>query len=250
MYGGVFLNFVFDLDGTLCFDGQTIAPAIQNALHKLSAQENEIIFASARPIRDMISLIPSEFKRGKLVGGNGCFTYDDGDITTTYLEPDLIASLKAIILKHNLTYLADGEWDFSFTGSQEHQIYKNIDQTTAKNIAFNELEKVCKLVLFNPTTAVLDELAGLPILVTAYKNENAIDVSPLGINKVAGLRQLNITEFIAFGNDSNDQCLFDNAIQSICIGEHTVKKHASFSIDKSSVPATILDFVNTTTLKR
>lgn len=46
-------------------------------------------------------------------------------------------------------------------------------------------------------------------------------------------------EFIAFGNDSNDQCLFENALYSVCVGEHEVEQYASISVEKEKVAAMI-----------
>lgn len=238
------MNFVFDIDGTLCFDGKTIDATIVDALDTLAKLGNEIIFASARPIRDLVPILPSHLKGGKLIGGNGCFISENHRITTSHFTPALVNTFYEIIEKHQLTYLADGEWDYAYTGSTEHPIYRNINKETAKNLAFTEMEKICKLVLFNPTDEVLQDLAGYPIEITHYKSENAIDISPMGINKVHGLRKLQIDEFIAFGNDSNDRCMFENAVYSVCIGENEVKEYASLNISKEEVAETILSFKN------
>ena len=77
-------------------------------------------------------------------------------------------------------------------------------------------------------------------MITTYKKENAIDISPLGVNKVVGLEKLNIHEFIAFGNDSNDQCLFEKAAYGVCVGDNDVQQYASKKISKEDVAETIL----------
>ncbi|MDU7269678.1 MAG: HAD hydrolase family protein, partial [Staphylococcus lugdunensis] len=46
------MNFVFDIDGTLCFDGQHIDNRIISRLKQLQSYGHQVIFASARPIRD------------------------------------------------------------------------------------------------------------------------------------------------------------------------------------------------------
>ncbi len=234
------MNFVFDIDGTLCFDGKTIDISIIEALNELSKCGHEIIFASARPIRDLVPILPTHFKKGKLVGGNGCFVSEMEKITTNYFSPDLIKVLHDIIERYKLTYLADGEWDYSYTGSTNHPIYKNINHSCAKNQLFTELQKICKLVLFHPSEAVLEELKSLPVSITHYKNENAIDISPIGVNKVYGLERLEINDFIAFGNDSNDQCMFEKASYSVCVGDSEVHKYASVKIKKEEVSKTII----------
>ncbi|GEL06135.1 HAD hydrolase family protein [Rummeliibacillus stabekisii] len=238
------MNFVFDIDGTLCFDGKLIESSIIDALAKLFHAGHEIIFASARPIRDLVPVIPAQFRKGKLVGGNGCFTSENGFVSANVFSPNFLVQLHNIIQTHQLTYLADGEWDYAYTGSLGHPIYKNIDQSSARNLTITELKKICKLVLFDPTQQVTTLLEQLPVSITAYKNENAIDISPLGINKVAGLERLNVHDFIAFGNDNNDQCLFEKAVYSVCVGDNEVHQYASKQIPKEDVAETILQLIN------
>ena len=238
------MNFVFDIDGTICFDGKTIDASIVEALHELSAHGHEVIFASARPIRDLVPILPSPFNKGKLVGGNGCFVSVNEEITANFFPPALKEQLHTIIENHQLTYLADGEWDYAFTGSMDHPIYKNINHSQAKNYSIMELQEICKLVLFKPTSAAIHLLQQLPVSITYYKKEDAIDISPLGINKVSGLKKLYIEDFIAFGNDSNDQCLFEKARYSICVGDNDVHQYASKQILKNDVAKTILQLNN------
>lgn len=238
------MNFVFDIDGTLCFDGKTIDHTIIDALTTLREEGHHVIFASARPIRDLLPLLPATFRMYPLVGGNGCFTSQNGFITTTTFSADVLNALQNIIDTHQLTYLADDKWDYAYTGDVAHLIYKNIDKRSAKNVAISQLQHVCKLVLFQPSQQVLAALAPLPVSMTTYKNEQAIDISPLGINKVAGLKLLNIDNFIAFGNDSNDQCLFEHATYSVCVGDNDVQHYASVKIKKEEVVERILQLTS------
>ncbi|PEZ49563.1 hydrolase [Bacillus cereus] len=231
------MNFVFDLDGTLCFDGKSIDPEIIEALQKLKVEGHQVIFASARPIRDLVPVIPKSFHEGLLVGGNGTFTYNYGQIQVTHFEQQILDKLNAFIHQHQLKYLADGQWDYAFTGDIAHPIYRNIDKNNSKNIPLEQLFPVCKLVIFQPNEEVLEALEVFPV--THYKTEHAIDISPLGINKVNGLHRLNIQEFIAFGNDSNDQCLFEHAVHSVCVGNNNVKRYAKENIERADVAGKI-----------
>ena len=45
------MKFVFDLDGTLCFDCKMISDPITQAIQRLEEKGHQIYFASARPIR-------------------------------------------------------------------------------------------------------------------------------------------------------------------------------------------------------
>lgn len=237
------MYFVFDIDGTICFDGKTIESSIIVALNNLVEAGHEVIFASARPIRDMLPVLPKQFHQGRMVGGNGAFTYSNGDIKVNYFNEDLLAKLVSIIETNELTYLADSDWDYAYTGDQKHPIYYNINEEHAKNRQLKDLHKICKIVLFHPSQNVIDELSILPVMVTNYKGENAIDISPLGINKVKGLLNLNINHFIAFGNDSNDQCLFENAAYSVCVGNQDVQQYATETIVRADVAKTICKLI-------
>ena len=64
------MNFIFDIDGTICFDGCSIDPSIKQRLFKLRQANHNVMFASARPIRDLLPVIP-EFADDTLIGGNG-----------------------------------------------------------------------------------------------------------------------------------------------------------------------------------
>ncbi len=40
---------------------------------------HEVIFASDRPIRDLLSVLPESMRKYPMVGGNGAFTAHDGE---------------------------------------------------------------------------------------------------------------------------------------------------------------------------
>ncbi len=73
--------FVFDLDGTICFDGKQIPLDIQHALEQLMQKDHQLIFASARPIRDLLPLLNPKLQQAMLIGGNGAITQVNKQIT-------------------------------------------------------------------------------------------------------------------------------------------------------------------------
>jgi len=52
------VQFVFDLDGTICFKGQPLSASITSALEDCLQHGHDVIFASARPIRDLLPVLP------------------------------------------------------------------------------------------------------------------------------------------------------------------------------------------------
>lgn len=220
------MKFVFDLDGTICFRGKPLSPVIINALDKLADHGHEIIFASARPIRDLLPILPEHMHSYPMIGGNGAFVAKEKNIiSTVHFEEDVKDQLLAIINNYNLQYLIDGDWDYSYTGREDHPIRRNVDpQKRANQVSVGTLHKIIKIVLFDVSDhrLVLEELSALPLVIHKHSNEGILDISPQGINKWDGLMRLGILErsYVAFGNDANDISMFQHAHTSIMIGSH------------------------------
>lgn len=231
--------FVFDLDGTICFKGKVLSQEICDALNVCNQHGHEIVFASARPIRDLMPVLPEEFRHYRMVGGNGAFTYADGVIKTHAFTTEIVDQVKQIIEANQLTYLIDSDWDYSYTGDRHHPIFRNLDpEKRAVNQLLAHLSKITKIVLFTRDQAIKQQLEKLSVQVYEHGDEELMDISPSGIHKVEGLRKLGILpgEFIAFGNDQNDLELFQHAKYSVCVGQHPIIEYASTSIGIEDVP--------------
>ncbi|MCZ8538325.1 HAD family hydrolase [Paenisporosarcina quisquiliarum] len=224
------MNFVFDLDGTICFKGQPLTQEICAALDESQAMGHEIIFASARPIRDLLPVLPEKYHHFRMVGGNGAFRTVGGSIEVNSFDTGTCQQLFNIIDTYQISYLIDSSWDYSYTGELTHPIYKNIDPLkNAKNIPIDLLENIVKVVLFTSNPEIQRSLEALSLTLHLHQNEGILDLSPQGIDKWAGLQQIGVKEkeFIAFGNDSNDICMFKAAKESICIGNHPIAQEAA-----------------------
>lgn len=234
------MQFVFDLDGTICFKGQPLTKEICAALDECQAMGHEIIFASARPIRDLLPVLPARYHHVKMVGGNGAFRYVDGSVKVTSFDANTSQQLIGLIEELKVPYLMDSSWDYSYTGEMTHPIYRNIDPLkSAKNVALELLGNVVKVVLFTSDPEVQNRLEALSLSLHIHQNEGIFDLSPEGIDKWAGLQQLGVKEkeFIAFGNDANDVCMFQAAKESICIGNHPLAQEAANSQVKANAVA-------------
>lgn len=84
--------FVFDIDGTICFNGKFIESRLNQVIQQLNRQ-HDIIFASARPIRDLLPVV-RDYSNHWLIGGNGSIISKDGEIQTmAYIPNDLFERL-------------------------------------------------------------------------------------------------------------------------------------------------------------
>ena len=65
------MKFVFDLDGTLCFDGMTMSKDLQKVLLTAPKYSHEIIFATSLSYRDCLSILERELRKLTVVSLNG-----------------------------------------------------------------------------------------------------------------------------------------------------------------------------------
>lgn len=237
------MKFVFDLDGTICFRGQPLCEEIKEALQYCRHMGHEVIFASARPIRDLLPVLPKEMHMYSMIGGNGAFVAKDGKVThLTSFDNQTKKQIEEIIKEFQLSFLIDSDWDYAYTGSAEHPIYQNLDPNQlAKNISIHKIEQMIKVVLFPNERAseILSRLNQLPLRTYIHGQENILDISPIGVDKWTGLQKLNVKEqdFIAFGNDANDIPMFQFAKEAVCVGEHEELKAVATKVVESNAKA-------------
>lgn len=230
------MDFVFDLDGTLCFHSLPISTVVAKELENLKSQGNRIIFASARPIRDMLPVLPKEFHEDPLIGGNGALISKGKriDVIKVFSKRTWM-KLKELIKEYNVTYLIDGDWNYAYTGPENHPILKNLDpDSRAKQVNVEQLTSILKILLltFKEEERLTQELSQLELTMHYHQNENIIDLSPSGINKWNALQHLGVKEntFVAFGNDANDISMFQHAKRAIMVGYH--KELSCFATDE------------------
>jgi Cof subfamily protein (haloacid dehalogenase superfamily) len=233
----IIMRFVFDLDGTICFRGKPLSLKMVEALDLLVAEGHDVSFASARPIRDLLPILPPHLSQFPMVGGNGAFVYKDGRaVAIHHFSPGLAEAVRELLQRFEADYLADGDWNYSFLCDYEHPILKNVDPgKQARQLPLNELETIVKVVVLGAKdmTGLYDELNKLSVHIYSHGTESIFDISPQGIDKWTGLQELGMqpSDFIAFGNDSNDIPMFRAASRAICVGDHEdLKKAATMQV--------------------
>jgi Cof subfamily protein (haloacid dehalogenase superfamily) len=220
------MKFVFDLDGTICFKGQPVTETILTCLEELTDKGHEIIFASARPIRDMLPVLHERFHSYDLIGGNGSLLSRAGSVihAESFTAEDVQGILR-LIEDHQATYLIDSDWDYSYTGPLDHPILGNVDPSgRAQRVAVDSLKSIVKILILtaNDMERLAESLKDLGVVIHRHRNENVIDISPQNIHKWNALQRLGVREqeFIAFGNDANDISMFQQARHTVMIGHH------------------------------
>lgn len=220
------MKFVFDLDGTICFKGKRVTDKISDALLQLTADGHEVIFASARPIRDMLPVLREDFHKYTMIGGNGSLLSIQGKVVKSY--PFSAVEMKEIlqlIEEFDASYLIDGDWDYAYTGTDHHPILQNLDPAKlAKLVTVDDLPSIVKILILTSRNQerFAEKLTSLDVHVHIHGNENVLDISPQGVHKWSALEALGVEAngFIAFGNDANDVTMFEHAKHSVMIGSH------------------------------
>ncbi|MGT2958188.1 hydrolase [Streptococcus bovimastitidis] len=226
--------FVFDLDGTIVFNSRAIEQRVKEKL--LALQSNAtLIFASARPIRDMLPLL-EDFQTCDLIGANGAMYRKNQQIQLTeYLNPNTIVTCFQLIEKEDLDYIVDYDWNYSAKISDlQHHILGKLDPGhLAKEVALTE-KNVSKIILFNIEAEEAQLLESMPNTTVLYHQaEKELVITAKGINKYSALRFLiGQKPFVAFGNDQNDITMLNNATKGFVIGDLIAsEKYQSIAVE-------------------
>lgn len=213
------MKFVFDIDGTICFDGIEIDRRIVNAIKSLEVAGNQVIFASARPIRDLVPVV-SDFSNNTLIGGNGSIVSIDGSIEVCKsISEETFEEILRIIDANNVEYIVDDKWNYASKVNSSSNIIRQLDPgRLAKRVRIQEIEIAIKVIMLNMRREDYDvlkkELNKLSELISIVTHEESysLDITSKGINKYTTLNSLiGDVEYVAFGNDNNDFELLKNA---------------------------------------
>lgn len=211
---------VFDLDGTIVFDGKAIEASLLGPLRQLQ-EKYRLIFASARPIRDMLPLL-GDFEKSDLIGANGSMYRQNQLIhLKDYLTQKTSEKIIQLIDTYDLDYIVDYDWDYSarIRNKDNHILEKLDPDSLASQVPLSQ-KQVTKIILFGVTpdlAKLFQELTEATVLYHDLVEELVITAK--GIDKYNAVKALIGEEsYIAFGNDHNDITMLAYAQKAICLG--------------------------------
>lgn len=223
-------NIVFDLDGTICFDGVQIEEMLLENIVRLAKTEN-VIFASARPIRDMLPVLKrhKELECCDLIGGNGTIVKQNNTIYSEKINKYITDKIVELASEADHKILLDSKWDYYYNGDVSYELYKRVDtDNVANNTSYDNLEEIIKMVILYGNEGLDSALAKYDAYIqdcntNIYESEKMFDILPANVNKYTALNKyfgLNQGEYIAFGNDTNDIELLKKAKQGYIVGNN------------------------------
>lgn len=232
------MHFVFDLDGTLCFDRMTIDQALLDQLAKATDYGHEVTFASARSYRDCLPLL-KELGQSRVVGLNGGLVYESGQLV--FDKPlDKLAYQEALSACHqyDLPYFVDDDFHYSSHRSHKMPFIASVDQLNlAQHKAIQDLEHPIKMVIYvgdhlDILSDLRQDLEAFASLDISYDQvEHCLYLNPYRTSKATTLLDWIGRDYIAFGNDQNDIAMFEQARYAVQVGDFpALSPHADTQI--------------------
>lgn len=218
------MDLVFDLDGTLILHGQPLSIEYSDKIMDLS-KNNRVIFASARPIRDMLPLLPTCFHNHCMIGCNGGQTYVDFKLTCITIPTPVVINIVNTLNKMNVSFVVDGSWSY-YLSPEKHDFHDYILSLSKNGSSLEEVlqEGVTKiLVLDKHLESVCRDIAYKhqeKLNFNTHSAELIFDISPKGANKKNTLEIIGVDfdNSLCVGNDHNDYDMLNASSYSIFVG--------------------------------
>ncbi|BBG30676.1 HAD-IIB family hydrolase [Zymobacter palmae] len=219
---------IFDIDGTISQAGQPISSSVAEALLALR-EHYQVVFASARPVRDMLPLLPDELHDAVMVGCNGGMAWQRGEfMINEKFDADSAASMLGWLDNARAAYVVESHWQYGFSPIA-HDFH---DYVRSLNVTFPPAERdtvmaqgVNKILILDMALRepLLEYLSAQPFNVVEklHRFDHCFDLMPGQTDKVNALDRLAIApeQAIIFGNDLNDQAMLARAAHSVVVGE-------------------------------
>lgn len=246
--------YAFDIDGTISKEGKRVHPIICNKLAEL-AQNNKLIFASARPIRDMLPMLPENLHSSVLIGCNGGMAWESGRVIISHkLAPDFISRMLNIMISFDIPYVLDGEWSYSVS-AKPHPFHEYIRSLSDHELREEDIlsDGVTKILILSEIhkREILSFTKNESISVHIHRSDGFYDFTPLGNNKYQTLSEIiGHNKYIAFGNDQNDFIMLHKAEISVFIGGREDFSGATYYISMDYIPTLLDHLENKNPLKK
>lgn len=234
-------TFVFDLDGTIVYDGKPLEGKFEKILLEIKSAGHNIVFATGRSWRDFVPVVPLWCSEQDSVVFGGGLVIANGEIKTQhFLENSVLSEMVEFLEDNHAHYLVDGHSNY-YHPSKEHWLYQDIikisGQTRSSHVDHVLADGAYKiLVLDDQFLEYFNQfIANHDLTIKYHFYDKCFDVMPAHVNKFAGLSELILPEkndIFVFGNDHNDLELMQELPNSIMFGHHQeLQKYAKIKID-------------------
>lgn len=220
--------FVFDLDGTIIYDGKSLTSDFEEVLGNIYDAGHKIYFATGRSYRDFVPMLPKWcVNQPSVVFGGGLVVNYSEIIHQRFLPSSIICELCHYLDRNNVPYLIDShssyfhsktdswilEDIFAISGQKpSHSLDRLLDDGVYKILILDDnYREYCKNLVMEHE---------LEIKLHSYNS--CFDIMPKDVNKYNGLKHLplvNSDDVFIFGNDHNDLELMQNYHNNVMFGD-------------------------------
>lgn len=239
------MNFVFDIDGTLCFDGMSLSKEIQGILERAQIDYgHRVTFATARSYRDTIGILGDKLSLSKIIGLNGATLHENGHLVDSYyLQSDFFSTIISYCHRHQIPYFIDEVFNYATYQASKIPFIAYVDpQKRGELLEVSKIEKPIKMVLYfgdqlGRADQMLAELNRFGLSSHFFHEfEKCLYINPIAVDKGKATKKLFGNRFIAFGNDKNDISMFDAAHYSVQVGDFDeLTPYANLRVSRESV---------------
>lgn len=222
--------FVFDLDGTICFDGHHLPQVIAEVLLEARASGQELAFASARSYRDSLGILGEAFRDQLFIGLNGGLVYDKGQLVyQEVLASVALANALNFCQQHDLPYFLDNHFDYTVVKAEKIPFFSTVNPLgMAQELPLEALDRPTKLVVYmgdheelvTRLEEILDQTGQLSV--SYHEHEHCLYINPAGITKGATVARFCGQNYVAFGNDKNDLDFFERSAYAVQVGDYAL----------------------------
>jgi Cof subfamily protein (haloacid dehalogenase superfamily) len=236
-------NLVFDLDGTLIFEGKPLSHLIANVLIALEKSGINTYFATARPLRDTLPVLPEYFWDHTLIGCNGAMISKQQKVTSANVFNKVqIVKLLEWLDNNNIAYLYDGHYDYAISDKPHefHQWVAKLGTQPSCNITLRQKQIVKLLILEGNYFEEINRYCEQHLDGFSYYHHtgsNCFDIVTQHSNKLSALQalQLDLSKTICFGNDHNDVAMLNAAHQAVVVGDSITLSRDYTSVCKDTI---------------
>ncbi|MFB4158816.1 HAD-IIB family hydrolase [Geomicrobium sp. JSM 1781026] len=217
------MQFVFDLDGTLIFEGKKMSENITNTLLGLQTAGHTVTFASARSIRDMLPVLDQRLVDARLISANGAVIWEERQLRRFVgIDTDTFARMQSLLHSIGATYLVEASTDYAVVGNDAERYlpsYVHLAEASAKNV--DELPFIGKILVLGcqDPTPLLEAIPTMNVTRHRHQGEARFDLTAKNVSKHQAFQSVCVEEFVVFGNDLNDIPLFIQANHSVIVGD-------------------------------
>ncbi|EHI74726.1 HAD-superfamily hydrolase [Streptococcus criceti] len=246
------MNFVFDLDGTLSFDGYSIDESIKEVLAQAASYGHKVNFASARSYRDSLDMLGEKLAQERVFGLNGGLVYERGELILEHnLDPVGYQEAIKYCRYFNLPFFVDNCFNYATDNEEYIPFIKMVDPLNlAQKVSADDLKNPIKMVIYlgNHEDLLADityQAKETDLFELIYhESEKCLYLNPNHISKSSTIREVFDEPYIAFGNDKNDIGMFKDALYAVQVGRYPyLKTYADDQVeaDSQAVAAKILE---------